>query len=355
MHRIRALAAVCSLIALAVGVHAHGSESQRVSLPGRYSGYSAATYDGYELSSQYVEVRDGTRLAIDVFRPTRGGKLAEQKLPVLWMHTPYNRRHYRNGLTVENYPGKALQLSKFGYIVAVADFRGLFASFGENKGYNRGEWQDAARMDAYDITEWLAKQPWSDGKVGMWGCSATGGSQMQAMTTAPPSLKAIFPMSCEWDVHPFAVAGGIAPPLGVPTQLMRGPSRAERDRAAVPVDADKNRTLLVAAIAEHANNVETAGFTPFRDSIAENFDNQWWLKSSPHTFADTIKASKIAVYAAANWDEGTTKYGAPFIFNNVTNPRKLILGPGTHCDWSTVLKERASTSSWRSIASSIIG
>ena len=114
-------------------------------------------------------MRDGTRLAVDVFRPTQGGKAATDKLPVVWMHTPYNRRTTQNGLTAANYPGKALQLVKYGYAVAVADFRGTYASFGRNAGYNRGEWQDAARFDAYDITEWLATQPWSNGKVGHVG------------------------------------------------------------------------------------------------------------------------------------------------------------------------------------------
>lgn len=311
----------------------------RVSEPGKYEGYSTPVYDGHRLTSLYVPVRDGTRLAVDIFRPTSKGVVSSDKLPVLWMHTPYNRRNYRDGLTAANYPGKALELLPYGYVVAVADFRGLYASFGHNAGFNRGEWQDAARMDAYDITEWLAKQPWSSGEVGMWGCSATGGSQMQALTTAPPSLKAVFPMSCEWDVYPFASAGGVSPPSGVPTQIMRGGSRVERDKFAVPVDGDEDRKLLTAAIGEHAGNLETAGYTPFRDSRAEHFDNPWWLKSSPHTYVDTINRSGIALYLAANWDEGATKYGAPFTFNNVTNPRKLIFGPATHCDWTTVMKD----------------
>ena len=170
---------------------------------------------------------------------------------------------------------------KYGYVVAVADFRGLYASFGHNKAFNRGEWLEPARFDAYDITEWLAKQPWSSGKIGMWGCSATGGSQMQAMSTAPPSLKAIFPMSCEWDVYPFVAAGGIAPPAGVPTMLMRGGSSETRDKLAVPVDGDADRALLKAAIAEHANNVETAGYTPFRDSVAQNFSEQLVAQEQP--------------------------------------------------------------------------
>jgi predicted acyl esterase len=315
-----------------------GHASEKVSRPGEYRGYTEAAFDGHELTSQYVKVRDGTRLAVDVFRPTKSGKAAKGRFPVVWMHTPYNRRDTQGGLTAANYPGKALQLVKFGYVVAVADFRGTYASFGRNAGFNRGEWQDAARFDAYDITEWLAAQPYSNGKIGMWGCSATGGSQMQALSTAPPHLKAIFPMSCEWDVYSWVAVGGMTPPPGGPTQIMRGAPREERDRAAVPVDADRDGSLLRAAIAEHQHNLETAGYVPYRDSVSKDFGNAWWMKSSPSTYREAINKSGIAVYAATNWAEGFTGYGPPFTFNNLATPRKLILGPGKHCDWSTVLE-----------------
>ncbi len=314
------------------------ADEPRISRPGEYRGYSEARFDGYQLSSRYVAVRDGTRLAVDIFLPTQSGKVPAVKLPVVWMHTPYNRRTTNNGLTAANYPGKALQLVKYGYAVAVADFRGLYASYGRNAGYNRGEWQDAARFDAYDITEWLAKQPWSNGKVGMWGCSATGGSQMQALSTAPPSLKAIFPMSCEWDVYAFVAAGGITP-VGAPTMMMRGGSREERDRNSVAVDGDTDGKLLAAAIAGHAQNLETAGIVPFRDSVSAEFGSAWWLKSSPHSYAETINRSGIAIYAAVNWAEGFTGHGPAYTFNNLRTPKKLILGPGKHCDWATVLTD----------------
>ena len=78
---------------------------------------------------------------------------------------------------------------------------------------------------------------------------------------------------------------------------------------------------------------------PFRDSVSAEFGNAWWLKSSPHTYVDAMNRSGIAVYAAANWDEGFTGHGPSFTFNNLRTPKKLILGPGKHCDWTTVLKE----------------
>lgn len=311
----------------------------KISRPGEYRGYAPVRYDGHELTSQYVKVRDGTRLAIDVIRPTKNGKVAKGRFPIVWMHTPYNRRHTSGGLTAANYPGKALELVKHGYVVAVADFRGTYASFGHNAGFNRGEWQDHARFDAYDITEWLAAQPYSNGKVGMWGCSATGGSQMQALSTAPPHLKAIFPMSCEWDVYSWVAVGGMTPPPGGPTQIMRGAPRAERDREAVPVDEDTDGSLMRQAIAEHENNLETAGYVPFRDSVSQDFGNAWWIKSSPSTYKETINKSGIAVYTATNWAEGFTGYGPPFTFNNLATPKKIILGPGRHCDWGSVLRD----------------
>jgi predicted acyl esterase len=141
-----------------------------------------------------------------------------------------------------------------------------------------------------------------------------------------------------WFVYPLVATGGNTPPPGHPTQILRVLSRAARAAAAVPVDGDDDRKLLTAAIEEHANNLESAGFVPFRDSTSDTFDNQWWLKSSPYRYADVINKSKVAIYTAANLEEGHVGYGPPFTFNNVRTPKKLILGPATHCDWTTVLK-----------------
>jgi len=315
-----------------------------VSKPGEYSGYGDKIYKGFELSSQYVAMRDGTKLAVDLYRPKGSdGKVTEDKLPVIWMHTPYNRRTFASssgaGLAGETYPGAAARLVDYGYVVATVDYRGLYASYGKNEGFNRGEWVDAARMDAYDITEWFAMQPWSNGNVGMWGCSATGGSQMQALTVAPPHLKAVFPMSCEFDVYPFGVPGGMSASSGDTKAPPSASSSALRDAMAQAVDSGTGGTQLAAAVTEHGNNVENPGYVPFRDSVATNIKETWWAKSSPHTYVDAIKQSNIAVYAAANWDEAATKYGAFFTVNNLTNPNKLVVGPGAHCAWFSVKKD----------------
>jgi predicted acyl esterase len=95
--------------------------------------------------------------------------------------------------------------------------------------------------------------------------------------------------------------------------------------------------MLNAAIAQHANNIETAGIAPFRDSVASNLPGtRWWLQGNPQTYLSELNHAGVAMYVAANWDEAGSKYGAFFTFNNVEQNTKLVIGPGAHCAWFTV-------------------
>lgn len=313
---------------------------QRVSAPGRYEGYAAAAYDGFKRESVYVPMRDGTRIAVDIFRPTKGGQVATEKLPLVWMHSPYNRRTYQGKPAVESYPGYAINLSKYGYNVAVADFRGVYASFGGNLGYNRGEWSEPAKWDAYDLTEWFAKQPYTNGKIGMWGCSATGGSQMQAATTRPPSLKAIIPMSAEFEGYNAFVVGGVAAQRPVGTPGATGNAVAQRDRGAAAVDGPDGAALLAQAVTGHQGNQDSPGSVPNRDSRAPVGGAEWWKLTNPASHLASLKASEFGVMAVANWDEAGTRHGTFWTFNNLPRANtKMLVGPATHCAWSAVKDE----------------
>ena len=280
-----------------------------VSKPGEYSGYSPALYDGYKLFSQYVTVRDGTKLAVDYFRPTLNGQVVNSPLPVVWMHTPYQRRNYPSNTTnlaAALYPGAALGLVNYGYVVAVVDQRGLYASYGIR--YTGNFW------DAYDITEWFAVQPWSDGKIGMWGCSATGGSQVAAANLMPPSLKAIFPMSCGFSYNREASLPPAWPLLPPPGSLPG--SIPASDVYAVRVDGDTDGFMLNAAKQDHRYNYLGTG------AIANSLDQ--------------IEQSGVAMYNAANWvDIMPFPRDTFFRFNNLANPGRLLMGPGGHCIWWT--------------------
>ena len=129
---------------------------ERISEPGKYKGYSQALYNGRTALSQYITVRDGTKLAALIIRPAQDGKTVETPLPVIWTHNRYHRE------SVYGWP-YILPLLKYGYVIVSVDVRGSGASFGKYPGLFSPE----ETNDAYDITEWLAAQPWSDGNIGM--------------------------------------------------------------------------------------------------------------------------------------------------------------------------------------------
>ena len=141
-------------------------------MPGNYS---TEKFEVKATRGHKAAMRDGVRLSVDVAQPQ-----AEGRFPAILIITPYS-----------NNPGfqkRAAWFARRGYIVAVADSRGRFDS--------EGTWDPfdpKHKTDGYDLVEWLAKQPWCDGKVGMMGLSYMGWAQWWTATQAPPSLKAIVP------------------------------------------------------------------------------------------------------------------------------------------------------------------
>ncbi len=130
-----------------------------------------------------VPVRDGNVLAADVYT----NDTTKQK-PVILIQTPYNKNLYR--LTTGGTPdGKAsfpYDSSRYNYVVI--DWRGFYGSKSADvQGYDRG-------LDGYDAVEWIARQPWCNGKVGTWGPSALGLIQFQTASKQPPHLVCSVPL-----------------------------------------------------------------------------------------------------------------------------------------------------------------
>jgi uncharacterized protein len=138
-----------------------------------------------------VAARDGVLLATDVYRPAVGSVAAPERLPVLLHRTPYDKSEAA-AVAI------AAALAKHGYVVMVQDTRGRHHSQGVFEKYYS---YDA--YDGYDTVEWAAKQPFSDGKVGMYGTSYAAHTQADAAKLAPPHLRALLlnmgGMSNAWD------------------------------------------------------------------------------------------------------------------------------------------------------------
>ncbi len=132
----------------------------------------------YEISFESnvpVKMRDGVTLRADIYRPK-----TDEKLPVLLTRTPYDKT--RNWITPFAHLAAA-----HGYVVIMQDVRGRYES--------EGEWYPFKHEaeDGYDTIEWAGSLPYSNAKVGMFGGSYVGATQMLAALTKPPHLAAICP------------------------------------------------------------------------------------------------------------------------------------------------------------------
>lgn len=193
---------------VAIGPYARSvTSAKKVSDFGVYRGYSKRQYNSYIRDSKYIAVRDGTRLALDIYHPAVDGKRADKKLPIILMATRYWRgAQLPNGEVTSDVGGSARMedensearyLLEHGYIIGVVDVRGTGASFGRVPDFY--EMSVETGRDLYDVIEWLARQKWSSGSVGMIGVSFLGVTQLWAAASNPPSLKAIFTGGVSFD------------------------------------------------------------------------------------------------------------------------------------------------------------
>lgn len=139
-----------------------------------------------------VTMRDGVRLAMDIYRPAVAGAPIATPLPVLLERTPYDKLGTNHGDRTrddpipKSKPELAVAFVRGGYVVAIQDCRGRYASEGVFEKYL------SEGPDGYDTIAWLADQPWCDGRVATYGLSYSAHVQSAAACLAPPALAAMF-------------------------------------------------------------------------------------------------------------------------------------------------------------------
>ena len=130
--------------------------------------------DGVRKETVMVPMRDGVRLATDIYRPQGSGPF-----PVLLVRTPYNK-------DALGFIGA--DAVRRGYAAAIQDTRGRFASEGANLPFETDGWWGKAQ-DGLDTVEWLSSQPWC-GKIGTLGGSALGITQLMLAGTGTRKVSA---------------------------------------------------------------------------------------------------------------------------------------------------------------------
>ena len=144
----------------------------------------AVAAEHYEVTTERgatMKTRDGLTLRADIYRPKTKGQF-----PVLLQRTPYNKA---------GASGFGMSAAAEGYVVIVQDVRGRFTS--------DGDWYPFKyeSEDGYDTVEWAAALPYSNGKVGMFGGSYVGATQMLAAISSPPHLAGVFAVVTASNYH----------------------------------------------------------------------------------------------------------------------------------------------------------
>jgi uncharacterized protein len=128
--------------------------------------------------SVMVQMRDGKRMLADVYRP----RDASRRYPIIFVRTPYNFNWWDVKLGAPRDMSRELDAVRRGYAYVEINERGHF--------YSEGNYDilGPPRTDGSDEIRWMSSQPWSNGKVGLTGCSSTAEWQLGVVTENDPGL-----------------------------------------------------------------------------------------------------------------------------------------------------------------------
>lgn len=291
---------------------------------GAPAAHAAKAWTAYDRPAQFkvvtdkdvpIVMRDGTVLYANVQRPDKPGRY-----PVLITQTPYGK----DGLVIGALGGGGNALVERGYVQVTVDVRGTGASQGTWDSFGEPE-----QRDGYDTVEWAARQPWSDGKVGLVGPSYMAITQLTTAALRPPHLKAIFPVVPMADGYRDIVFSGgdinisfIPLWLGLVTAGSLTPSPDGGGLLALTQH-------VAGAVSFQANTLLKA--TTRDDQVA--YDSPFWRTRSPLELVDRIDVPTFVVGGLHD----IFQRGEPLIYERLRKrvATKLLIGPWTHVAGST--------------------
>jgi putative CocE/NonD family hydrolase len=264
-----------------------------------------------------VPMRDGVKLSTDIYLPQTEGKV-----PVILIRTPYKKE-------MTEIQGR--YYARRGYAVAIQDCRGRFGS--------EGVWEPFINepKDGYDAIEWLAAQPWSNGKVGMIGGSYVGWVQWWAASQRPPHLVTIIPnvappdpfYNLPYEHGAFFIFGAIWW-----ADILESKATGDLSGVALSKIGEKKygqilRTLPVIDLDKAVLGKENPYW---RQWIAHPTDDEWWAQAD---FLNKLKDVDIPAFHQSGWFDGDgigTKLNYLQMKEYGHANQKLTIGPWGHTD-----------------------
>jgi putative CocE/NonD family hydrolase len=253
-----------------------------------------------------VAMRDGVRLSANVFYPVASGRY-----PAILLRTPYDK----GGDITPNFQS----FVDHGYAVVVQDVRGRYDSGGVFEPINQ------EIQDGDDTLNWIARQPWSDGNVGMYGGSYLGIAQWKAALSHNPHLKAIFPyVSGDDDYRDRFYSSGGAMKLGHRllwvAENMREPGYRSPDF----------RKYVWAVPVRSADALATGRRTSLWQQVADHPDyDKFWKDKSVR---EHLKDIHVPVYSVGGWYDNYVEsdLDAFTVLSKSSRVNRIMIGPWPH-------------------------
>lgn len=357
----------------------------------------ADPYDGYRKDTQYLELTDGTRLAADIFLPGETASDSE-RFPVVLQYTPYSYGRsfalthlawweriafwWQTGKTGKTEPildqmllsDLARYLVSRGYAFVAVEMRGTGASFGRHV---MGD-QRLGR-DGKQVVEWMAQQPWSNGRVAMHGQSYLTWGQLATAAERPAGLRCIVPEVLGLDLYtglfrpggilserfveayagwfeglnlnrlaPDAKPAGIFPATPVvdedgdgelvdeiPEMAMGDPTTFLDDGAPSYADGtERRRDLYFEATRRHVDNSPVGRLSELRfvdDTLRHLNQEVSFANTNPASFLPSILDSDIEMLVIGGWFDGPLRETLQLYASaRPTMSARLLVGPRFH-------------------------
>ena len=321
--------AICLLLAATPSMPT-ARATVRAVLPGwlvlHLNGYRYGFAADYDVR---IKMPDGVQLAATLYRP----RYAPSKLPTVLVRLPYDRLQYGEGLRA------AEIFASRGYAVLVQDLRGTHASEGEFVPYQHATSDGAATLD------WIAQQPWSNGRVGTFGCSALGETQYSLARAKHPAHAAMIPMgaggamgSARGRYTYFGLfEGGIF-------QLASGfgwfhEYGAKNPRAPVATPVNTITALTHLPMADMVNVFRSAP-NSFEEFVRTPLADAYWQSLNFVSEGDVLATPALVFNTWGDQTVGETfqlaKYIRQTIPADAARHQHVIIGPGKHCNHEEV-------------------
>ena len=318
----------------------------------KQSGMPEAKYEVRLEKSVMIPMRDGIRLSTDLYFPVN----ANEKLPVILQRNPYNKKRDRERTPTQESYWWASQ----GYVFAKQDSRGKYESEGV---YSPPHGHEAT--DGYDTVDWLARQSWSNGKIGTTGCSYGGETQMLQAPLRHPNLTAIIPGAAGGLIgaangkynYWAGFKGGVLdhragmswysragmkysfkPPPGLSDEEVRKIREFFEPNAQYLPEMDWDKLVWHLPLVDVMN---AAGAAPndWVKLVSTDFGDPWWHEEMG--FYDGMEKFNVpAIHMSSFFDLSVddTAFGFNYFRENAVsetaaNNQFLILAPTGHCGW----------------------